>query len=188
MEWSLPEDDGTIRAWIADGGVFAYPTEAVYGLGGDPGNTIVVERIIAMKRGRSADKGLLMVAGNWVQCRGWVAAITPAEQAEMTRIGTTRATTFVLKAGEKVAPTLTDSETGRVALRISRHPVIRLLCALIERPLISTSANFAGEAAACSLTEVRAYFPDLPVVRGALGGAKRPSRIIDWTNKKVLRA
>lgn len=188
MQWSLPKDGSTIRAWIADGGVFAYPTEAVYGLGGDPGNVCAVKRIIAMKRGRSADKGLLMVAGNWAQCCDWVGAITPAEQAEMARISATRATTFVLKAGEKVAPMLTDCETGRVALRISRHPVIKFLCALIEQPLISTSANFAGEAAPRSIAEVRAYFPDLPVVRGALGGANRPSRIIDWTDKKVLRA
>lgn len=187
-EWSLPQDGAAIRAWVGTGGVFAYPTEAVYGLGGDPGNAGTIERIIALKRGRSAQKGLLMVAGNWAQCVGWIAAIAPAERVEMARLGKTRATTFVLTAGEKVASALTDGETGRVALRISRHPVVRALCALIGQPLISTSANFAGEAAARSLAQVRAYFPDLPVVRGALGGADRPSRIIDWSDRKVLRA
>ena len=185
--WSLPQDGAAIRACVLAGGVFAYPTEAVYGLGGDPGNAQAVERIIAMKRGRPVEKGLIMVAGNWPQCEGWVGKITSADRAEMTRLGKTRATTFVVPAGEKVAVALTDRLTGRVALRISLHPVVRALCDLLGQPLISTSANVAGAAAARSPEEVHAYFPDLALVAGAPGGAERPSRIIDWADKKVLR-
>ncbi len=187
MAWSLPQDGAAIRACVLAGGVFAYPTEAVYGLGGDPGNAQAVECIIAMKRGRPAEKGLIMVAGNWTQCEGWVGEITSADRAEMARLGKTRETTFVVSAGEKVAVALTDRATGRVALRISRHPLVCALCNLLGQPLISTSANFAGVAAARSLEEVRAYFPGLPVLAGAPGGAERPSRIIDWADKKVLR-
>lgn len=185
--WTIAKDAPIIRDAVHRGEVFAYPTEAVYGLGGDPANAATVAHIIAMKVGRSAAKGLIMVAGDWAQCTGFIAPLAEKDKAEMWALGAERATTFILPAGEKVAAQLCDAKTHRVALRISRHPIVRGLCAIVGQPLVSTSANFSAQPAARSIAEVRQYFPDIPLVEGALGGAASPSRIIDWTNKKVLR-
>lgn len=184
--WRLPSDAARFQAAFFNGAVFVYPTEAVYGLGGNPADADVVRKIVALKRGRPIEKGLIMVAGHWSQCEGWVIADADA-RVEMDRLSQEQPTTFILSAGEKVAANLGDAKTGRVALRISTHPVVQALCAVVGQPLISTSANYAGKPAAMTVTEIADWFPNLPIVAGELGGATRPSRIIDWFNQQVIR-
>lgn len=188
INWRLGRDDAAIIRHIAGGGVLAYPTEAVYGLGGDPGNAATVAEILVLKRGRSPEKGLIMVAANWGQCTDWIAdGLTQAEKQGMAKISAERPTTFILPAGKRVTPALTDRATGRVALRISTHPVVVGLCELLGQPLISTSANLAGEEPTRTVAEVNALFPQLPVIAGSLGGDARTSRVMDWENKIMIR-
>ncbi len=48
---------------VRDGGVIAYPTEAVWGLGCDPWNADAVYRLLAIKA-RPVEKGMIVVAGD----------------------------------------------------------------------------------------------------------------------------
>ena len=75
-----------------------------------------------------------------------------------------------------------------VALRVSDHPVVRELCALVG-PLISTSCNPGGRPAAKTRLRVEQYFHgqlDL-VLGGALGGRKNPSVIRNLATGEVVR-
>ncbi|MEA9979067.1 L-threonylcarbamoyladenylate synthase, partial [Pseudomonas sp. RTS4] len=75
-----------------------------------------------------------------------------------------------------------------VALRVSDHPQVRELCALVG-PLISTSANPAGRPAARTRIRVEQYFRgeiDL-VLGGLLGGRKHPSLIRDLVTGETVR-
>ena len=51
---------------LASGGLIAYPTEAVYGLGCDPRNEAAVRRLLALKR-RPVHKGLILIAADFAQ-------------------------------------------------------------------------------------------------------------------------
>lgn len=184
--WQLPQDKESVYRHIFAGGVFAYPTEAVYGLGGNPADERAVCEILRLK-GRTAAKGLIMVAGNWAQCCGWVSGVSKRDQAEMMDWAGDYPTTFIVSAGEKLCAHVATAD-GKTAIRISQHPLIQELCALIGQPLLSTSANLSGQEPARSVAAVRQYFPDLPMVLGALGAAERPSRIIDWHSRQVIRA
>jgi len=75
-----------------------------------------------------------------------------------------------------------------VALRVSDHPQVRELCALVG-PLISTSCNPAGRPAARTRLRVEQYFHgDLDhVLGGALGGRRNPSVIRDLVSGEVRR-
>ena len=53
------------------GGIIAYPTEAVFGVGCDPDNEQALQRLLAVKN-RSADKGLILVAGNYSQLQPYI--------------------------------------------------------------------------------------------------------------------
>lgn len=184
--WQMPQDNAAIRAAFAAGWAFAYPTEAVWGIGANPANEAAVQAVIALKA-RPAEKGLIMVAADWSQLDGWITPLAANEIAAMQDLQHERATTFVVKAGHKTAAAVCDAATGRVAVRISHHQTVQVLCRLLGQPLLSTSANPAGQTAALDLAQVRRYFPDLPCVMGEVEGAKRPSRIIDWQTKVILR-
>ncbi|SUO97022.1 L-threonylcarbamoyladenylate synthase [Suttonella ornithocola] len=186
MIWQLPKDGSTIKAAFFSDTVFAYPTEAVYGLGGNPASEKAIHQILQLK-GRAASKGLIMVANDWAQCENWIGAVSLSDKKAMIALSQERPTTFILPAGKKVARQLTDAETGRVALRISMHPIIQALCKLFNQPIISTSANLSGEAPAQSAEKVQQIFPTLPLIAGSLGQATRPSRIIDWETKQIIR-
>ena len=54
--------------WLQDGGVIAYPTEAVWGLGCDPFDVMALERLLAIKQ-RTPDKGLIVIAADIEQLR-----------------------------------------------------------------------------------------------------------------------
>lgn len=175
-----------LKQHLADGGIFAYPTESVYGIGGDPSNAQTIESIIAIK-GRAQEKGLIIVAGNWAQLTGFIAPLSLQEKKEIEHLSLVRPTTVIVEKGENTHPLACDSITGRIAFRISYHPLIQKLCALFKQPILSTSANPAGKHPAKTAQEVRAYFPHLPIIRGDLGGNAQVSRIIDWQDKMVLR-
>ena len=142
--------------------VFAYPTEAVYGLGGDPQDADTFAQILRLKGGRRPGQGMLLVAADWAQCHDWVAGLDAALIARLKQEAADRATTFILPAADNV-------------------------CAWADSPLISTSANPSGAPPARSAAEVQHYFPALPVIAGALGGEDKPSRLLDVANATLIR-
>ena len=77
------------------GGVVAYPTEAVYGLGCDPGNAQAVEHLFALKE-RPPTQGVLLIAADFAQLVPFIDfAATPAEASAITtRAGEARLAMF----------------------------------------------------------------------------------------------
>ena len=73
-----------------------------------------------------------------------------------------------------------------IAVRFSKHPLVQALCADVG-PIISTSANPSGEAAAMSAQEVSGYFQSELgyILPGALGGYSKPSEIRTLDGQRV---
>lgn len=168
------------------GGVVAYPTEAVFGLGCDPACEDAVRRILQTK-GRPHAAGLIVIAAGWCQLAGWMAPTK--EEAARLRAVTDRPTTWVVTAGAKASSLITGGRRT-IAVRLTAHPIAAALCALAGRPLVSTSANRHGRQPARSALAARRWFGaqiDL-VVPGAVGGHARPSEIRDARTGRVLRA
>ena len=160
---------------IRSGGVIAYPTEAVWGLGCDPTDKQAVHRILDLKS-RPEHKGLVLVASSLDQFQDW---IKPLSDDDMNTVMATwpGPMTWVLPCYDSV-PTWLRGEHSSLAVRISDHPIVKALCDEVG-PLVSTSANPAGKEPARSALKVRKYFPDglnclLP---GKLGGRRQPSEI-----------
>ncbi|MDO5090888.1 MAG: Sua5/YciO/YrdC/YwlC family protein, partial [Cardiobacteriaceae bacterium] len=141
--------------------------------------------ILERKKGRKAGQGVLVVAGSAALAQGYVAEITDKDWQEMVDAQTVRATTFLLPAGEKVARGAVVN--GKVALRLTRHPLLAAVSNALGAPLFSTSANPHGLPPARSAEAVLQYFPDICLLGGALGGEEKPSRIVDWASGVVIR-
>lgn len=169
------------------GGVVAYPTEAVWGLGCDPSNHQAVLRICALK-GRPTTKGLIVIAADLDQCRPWLSPLNKAEETRITSPGAVP-TTWLIPTSDRAPPWLSGRH-ATLAVRITTHPVAAALCRAAGMPLVSTSANPANRPPARTALRVRRYFGDRldAIVCGATGGVRRPSMIRELRGQRVLRS
>lgn len=169
---------------IHDGGIIAYPTEGVFGLGCDPDRHEAVVRILALKE-RTASAGLILIAADRGQLDGW---IDPTKDEERAMSGTDKAITWVVTADPQCPQWITGGRPT-CAVRITQHPVAAGLCAEADLPLVSTSANRHGQSAATSSLAVRRRFGrhvDF-IVPGAIGSARGASEMRIARTGAVLR-
>src|SRR5688500_10128471 len=170
------------------GGVVAYPTEAVWGLGCDPFDEAAVMHLLALKR-RPVDKGLILVAGMLDQFDGlldWDAL--PTDRREAVYASWPGPHTWIVPATGRVPHWITGAHDG-VAARVSAHPTVVALCAAFGGPLVSTSANPAGAPPPRALDALDAALLSAldGVVAGETGGLERPTVIRDARNGAAQR-
>lgn len=168
------------------GGIVAYPTEAVYGLGCDPWNAEAVMRVLDLKR-RGAEKGVILIAAAFPQLRPFVEELDEGlrQRVEARWPGPT---TWLLPARKHVPFWLTGGRKT-LAVRVTAHPQAAKLCQVYGGALVSTSANVAGRAPARSALGVRRRFGESVdyVLVGSVGGDLRPTEIRDARSGQVIR-
>jgi L-threonylcarbamoyladenylate synthase len=171
---------------IQDGGVIAYPTEAVYGIGCLPHHEQGLHRILRIKR-RDARKGLIVIAADIGQLEN-LTEIPGAALRDGNLPGWPGPVTWVVPASRYASALLTGGRST-IAVRISDHPIVRRLCRRTGSALVSTSANFAGHRPAMSALAVRrAIGAELDyVLAGPLGQQARPTEIRDLKSGRTLR-
>ncbi|HVR81965.1 MAG TPA: Sua5/YciO/YrdC/YwlC family protein [Luteimonas sp.] len=185
---SAPLTIAEAAAVLHRGGVIAYPTEAVWGLGCDPFDEAAVLRLLALKQ-RPVDKGLILIAGALDQFDGlldWDAL--PTDRSEAVFASWPGPHTWVVPASGRVPHWITGAHDG-VAARVSAHPLVVALCAAFGGSLVSTSANPAGTPPPRTLAdldpELRAALD--AIVAGDTGDLDRPTGIRDARSGDVLR-
>lgn len=170
---------------ILEGGVIAYPTEAVYGLGCLPHNYFAVARILNLKN-RHVNKGLILVASNVEQFAEYV--IFPDNTVKQRVLSTWPGpVTWVLPARPEV-PIWLRGQHKTIAVRVSKHDVIRRLCEKTGA-LVSTSANPAKKPPAKSALKVRSYFGQSLdyILHASIGSNRQPTEIREAITGKILR-
>ncbi|MFP4146937.1 MAG: L-threonylcarbamoyladenylate synthase [Halorhodospira sp.] len=176
------------RAVVAlrSGGVVAYPTEAVWGLGCDPWCAAAIERLLSLK-GRSAMKGLILIAAEPEQLTPFLAPL-PTACAVQVHATWPGPVTWVLPAAEQTPAWLTGGRES-MAVRVTAHPVASALCQAFGGALVSTSANRAAGRPARNASAVRRYFGERidALVPGAVGDLQRPTPIRDGRTGAYLR-
>ena len=152
---------------VREGGVIAYPTEAVWGLGCDPWNEDAVYRLLALKA-RPVEKGLIVVAANIHQLDFLLEDLPDVWLDRLA--GTWPGPNTWLVPHQERLPEWVTGVHDSVAVRVTDHPLVQELCHLTG-PLISTSANPAGRPAARTRLRVEQYFHDEldAILGGALG-------------------
>jgi L-threonylcarbamoyladenylate synthase len=182
MDSSVAGAAAAIRA----GGIVAYPTEGVWGLGCDPANREAVERLIALK-GRDVAKGLILIAAEETQLTPWIKPFNPA-LANRVRGTWPGPVTWVVPARADCPAWLTGGRPT-IAVRITAHPPARALCVAAGTALVSTSANPSGEPPLSGPEALReAFGPDLAaILAGPLGGLRGPTEMRDLQTGRILR-
>ena len=175
----------TIRI-LRRGGIVAYPTEAVWGLGCDPLNGAAIARLLALKQ-RVAGKGLILIAHELAVLRPFLAPL-PTRLEQRLRATWPGPVTWLLPAAAELPARLSGGRST-LAVRVTAHPLAAALCRELGAPLVSTSANPSARKPARSALRVRRYFgPRIDaLLPGATGGLARPTEIRDAATGKVLR-
>lgn len=169
------------------GGVVAYPTEGVWGLGCDPWNADAVGRILAIKE-RPVDKGLIIIASDYEQLAPYLARLSSDLIYRLTERWPGPYTWVVEHNGS-----LPDWVTGNrptIAVRVPGHPMARALCRHAGIPLVSTSANRSGKPAMTERLQVCLKLgAELDgVAPGKTFAGAQPSQIRDLQTGQLLRA
>lgn len=172
---------------LESGGVIAYPTEAVYGLGCDPFNADACAAILKLKQ-RSESKGLILIASDWQQVKPLVGKIN-FQREQVIQETWPGPYTWVFPRTSLV-PDWISGEYDSVAVRITAHPVARKLCEHYGKPIVSTSANRSGLAPALDNLEVYAQFAEMVdyILPGRVGELSVPTEIRDALTGSVIRS
>ena len=171
---------------IAAGGVIAYPTDTVYGLGCDPLNASAVLYLLELKQ-RGIAQGIILIASRWQQLHPFLQPLKPAT-AKRVKHDTGKPVTWLLPARPDV-PVWLRGRHDTLAIRVTRHPAVTALCDRWDGPLVSTSANRHGRKPAASPLEVyRAFGNSLDYVLAGPPGTGHPSEIRDGLTGRVQRS
>lgn len=169
------------------GGLIAYPTEAVYGLGCDPMNYAAVERLLLLKQ-RPWQKGLILIAAAIEQLQPYIRPIVPKYQSRLDETWP-GPNTWLVPASD-ACPQWIRGSHKTVAVRVTAHPLVIALCNTFGGAIVSTSANHAGKSPAKTPLRVLRDLGDEVDYRlhGKLGGVDRPTVIRDLVSGETIRA
>ena len=127
---------------IEQGGVIAFPTRCLYGLGADAFNPEAVERIVQIKQ-RSEENPILVLIDSRKRLNSLVKHVPRVADAIMDAFWPGRVT-LVFEARDSLPDPLT-ARTGKIGVRLPGHPVASALAKHVQRPLTGTSANISGQ-------------------------------------------
>ncbi|MFW0072974.1 MAG: L-threonylcarbamoyladenylate synthase [Coxiella-like endosymbiont] len=172
---------------LRQGGIIAYPTESVYGLGCDPFNHNAVTQLLILKK-RPLEKGFILIASAWKQ----VATLTqPIDPKSLARIFQSwpGPVTWVFPASSE-APSWIRGKHPTIAIRLTDHLIAKLLCYRFGGPIVSTSANRKWEQPIRNVRILRMIFGNQinRILEGPIGPSCRPTEIRDAITGEVLRA
>lgn len=170
---------------LKNGGIIAYPTEGVFGLGCDPFNETAVLRLLKIKK-RKIEKGLILIASNWNQVRSLIK--TSLIKTSLPKNKNPIAITWVFPSTKK-APIWITGKFNSVAIRVTSHQVAKKLCRAFGGPIVSTSANLNNKKPVKNLKQLYkqfAYKTDY-ILPGQVGDLGKPTEIWDARTNKLLR-
>ena len=135
---------------LKSGGIILYPTDTVWGLGCDASNPEAVSKIYELKK-RKDSKSMLSLVGNEGQLQRWVEEVP--EAAWMLIDAAVEPLTIIYDRPKGLASNLL-AEDGSAGFRITGETFSKTLCERLRAPIVSTSANIAGEKTPRTFNEI----------------------------------
>lgn len=174
---------------LQQGGIIAYPTEAVYGLGCDPKNLSAVKKILEIKQ-REKDKGLILIAANFDQVKPYLQTLEKEIEEKLLNSWRVSETplTWLVPVKNDVSDYL-KGQFNTLAVRVSKHPLVKELCEKFNGAIVSTSANRSQQEAARTSVQVKYIFENEIdfILEGETDTNAQPSEIRDALTDKIIR-
>ncbi len=170
---------------LSNGGIILYPTDTVWGIGCDATNENAVAKIYQLKK-RADEKALIVLVAEERDVLQYVAA--PDLQVFDHLQQTTKPTTVIYENAIGFAENLMGKD-GSIAIRICRENFCRHLLKRFRKPIVSTSANISGQAAAKIFKdiagEIKSEVDYVVQYRQDDDTIAEPSSIIKWEKGQI---
>lgn len=186
MKQRIGRDISAASQCIKAGGVIAYPTEGVFGLGCMPDNEAAIETLLNIKN-RQIDKGFILIAASREQLSPFIDTLSADLERKLddTWPGPV---TWILPCSSTAPASVTGNKTT-IATRVTDHKAASDLCTECNSAIISTSANISGQPAcktAAQVAEVFAVQLDY-ILDYEVGDLRGPTPIFDGITGDQLR-
>ncbi|MGI8542311.1 MAG: L-threonylcarbamoyladenylate synthase [Aridibacter sp.] len=171
--------------FIENGGIVAFPTETVYGLGANVFDETAIEKIFEAKQ-RPNDNPLIAHVGNFEQIKLLVSEITPNAQ-KFIEAFFPAPLTLVLPKVKKV-PMIATADLDTIGVRMPRNDLALEFLTNCKTPLVAPSANLSGKP---SPTNWHAVYEDLNgkidcILQGEVSEIGLESTVVDCTSEIPL--
>jgi len=170
---------------LEKGGLIAYPTDTVYGLGCDLMNKNAIERLYQVK-GMQKNNNLAFICHDLSNITKY--AVVDNSAYRMLRHYLPGPYCFILQATREV-PKIVLAKQKTVGIRVPDHPVIIALTLALGRPIISTTAARPGGDPFIDPAEIRDEFKGLDLVLDGGVGGDVPTTVVDLSegNVEIIR-
>lgn len=167
------------------GGVIAFPTDTVYGLGAGMAFREAVERIYRLK-GRPRGMALPLLLADVSQISEYASNVPPVAWTLAKKFLPGALTLVLLKADS--VPDYVVAGGRTVAVRVPAHPVPQALARGVGMPIVGTSANLSGKPSLVTAADVCEQFGDKIdlVIDGGRSPGGKESTIVDVSGDKVV--
>ena len=174
-----PETPSAVDAALETGQTIVFPTDTIYGIGGNPWDERSLERVRALKD-RPADQPFALHLPTRASIERY-AALDGRLRGLIDRLLSGPYTLLLPGAPE---PPSSVTRDGKIGIRVPAHPFFRRTIARLDRPLFGTSVNRHGEPPLIAIDEIIDRFAAVDlIVSGPTG--MTPSTILDLTEKPL---
>ena len=175
---------------IIEGKVIAFPTDSVYGIGGDPQNLEVINRIYDIKF-RDRSKGLLLLVSDYEEANK-IAEFNTTAKKLADRYWPGQLTLILKRKEPNIIPPEVSAFQNTIGLRIPENKIILSILKLLKEKgyfggIIGTSANYSGESPSLSGEEVskKILSPIDLIIDSGKSKTKLATTIIDCTYGEI---
>lgn len=189
-----------VASYLQAGGVLAYPSESVWGLGCDALNADAIHQVINLKH-RDVGKGLIVLTDAAGRLKSLLNVSHETSLIDYMQSFSdefthehSRALTWLVPIQSSALPSVLIGSHDTLAVRITTHPVLNDVCQALISPtnpygfLVSTSCNPSRQAPAQNLAQAMEYFGDQIAYLDTDGlGFAQPSCIKDLLAGHILR-
>lgn len=160
------------------GGIILYPTDTIWGIGCDATNPEAVQKVFELKK-REKGKSLIILVENEKRLQDLVEV--PAIAWEI--INMSRKPVTIVYNSPKGLPQDCLAEDGSIGIRLVKDLFCKELIGKLNRPIISTSANFSGEKSPMTFSEI----PPQLIARADAIAEEHQDHISKWKGSSVIR-
>ena len=166
---------------LRDGGVIAYPTDTVYGIGCDITQKRAVDRVYAIKR-MKPDQPLAFICPDLGDLSKY--ALVGDRTYRLMRRLTPGPYCFILEASREV-PRILQMKRKTVGIRVPHNEVALALLRALGNPIVSSTASREGEPLN-DPADIDEAFPGLDLILDAGYGGLVPSTVLDVTGADIV--
>jgi L-threonylcarbamoyladenylate synthase len=175
--------------FVIQGKIIGFPTDSVYGLGGNPQDLDVINRIFDIKF-RDRSKGLLLLVSDIEEAKK-VAEFNPLAEFLANTFWPGQLTLILKRKEPNIIPPELTAFKETIGLRIPNNEIVLEILRILKNQLkfgglIGTSANYAGEPPSISGDEIAKKFlsPIDLIIDSGKTTSKIPTTIVDCTSER----